>query len=78
MTEALIRAEPRADAVLTLAQARAQLVATRERTRAQLAELEAQWREVVSWRHLVRRHPVATLVGALAVGFAVAQLWRRR
>jgi len=63
---------------LTPAQARAELVATRERARAQLAALEAELKAVISWREVVRRHPVATLVGAFALGLTLSQLWRRR
>ncbi len=68
----------REQTAITPAQAKANLVATRERTRAQLAALEEELSVVVSWREVVRRHPVATLVGAFAIGFTLSQLWRRR
>ena len=76
MSDVLSKYQPATQ--LTPSQARAELVATRERTRAQLAALEAELIAVISWREIVRRHPVATLVGAFAVGLVVSQLWRRR
>lgn len=78
MTDSLTRAGPQMMAAVTPAQARANLVATRARARAQLAAFEAELVATFSWREVVRRHPVATLVGAFAVGLTVAQLWRRR
>jgi len=43
-----------------------------ERWQAALSEREAQARE------LIRAHPVASLLGAAAIGFALARLMRER
>jgi hypothetical protein len=76
MSDTLAKYQPQV--AVTPAEAKATLIATRDRTRTQFAALEAELLAVVSWREVVRRYPVATLVGAFAVGLAVSQLWRRR
>ncbi len=61
-----------------IGEAREQLSASRERLLRQVAEAEQAIEEMFNWRTVIKRHPVATFVGAFAVGYALARLFSRK
>ena len=49
----------------------AEIAAKRERVVASFGELRRRMARVTDWRALVRKHPVAWIAGAVAVGFVI-------
>ena len=79
MSAAIVKAPPRALApVKSTDEARAQVAAARERLLERLEVVEKAIEPLGNWRAVVRRHPLLTIGGAFAVGYALSRLFSRR
>ncbi len=76
-TTAIVKAR-RLSTDVSLEQARAELHQARQRAQQRLAALKAEVSRATDFRAIVRRHPIATAAAAVAVGYLVYSLIRRR
>ena len=75
----IIKAPPRALApVATTEDARAELEAARVRLVEKLKTVQHTLEPLGHWRTFVKRHPIATLGGALLFGYALSRFFSRK